>query len=70
MRTFTAIGDTTNLAARLESVAEEGTVVIGPLTRELLGDDAVVESLGQLTVKGKAAPVDAYRLVALNNERG
>jgi class 3 adenylate cyclase len=65
LRCFTAIGDTTNLAARLESVAPVGGVVISAATWERLGPGAQVEELGELTLKGKARPVAAYRLVAL-----
>ncbi len=65
VRCFTAIGDTTNLAARLESVAPVGGVVISAATLERLGPGAQVEELGDLTLKGKALPVAAYRLVAL-----
>jgi class 3 adenylate cyclase len=65
LRNFTAIGDTANLASRLETSAEEGQVVIGPRTYELIRDLAVVRPLGPLQVKGKEAPVDAYVLTAL-----
>lgn len=65
MRNFTAIGDTTNLAARLEGLAEPGTVVIGPLTRAHLGDRADVRTLSEVTVKGRQEPVACYVLQAL-----
>ncbi|MFB7720792.1 adenylate/guanylate cyclase domain-containing protein [Nocardia sp. NPDC056100] len=65
MRNFTAIGDTTNLAARLEGLAEPGTVAIGPLTRQRLGDRAQVTNLGDFDIKGKSLPVTVYRLNGL-----
>jgi class 3 adenylate cyclase len=65
MRHFTAVGDTINLAARLESIATPGTVVIGAGTRAALGSRAVVESLGSVTVKGKSEPVEAFGLHSL-----
>jgi class 3 adenylate cyclase len=65
-RSFTAIGDTTNLAARLQTVAEAGQVVIGARTREALGADVVAEALEPLTVKGKSEPVEAYVLTAIS----
>ncbi|MEV6771028.1 adenylate/guanylate cyclase domain-containing protein [Nocardia sp. NPDC051030] len=65
MRNFTAIGDTTNLAARLEGLAEPGTVAVGPLTRERLGDRAEVKNLGDFDIKGKSQPVTVYELVGL-----
>jgi len=66
MRNFAAIGDTTNLAARLEGLAEPGEVVIGATTRDLLGDVADLEPLGPVTVKGKREPVDAFVLRGLS----
>ncbi|RDI53903.1 adenylate/guanylate cyclase domain-containing protein [Nocardia mexicana] len=65
MRNYTAIGDTTNLAARLESLAEPGTVVIGSLTRAQLGARAQVRSRGTVTVKGRSEPVTCYVLDGL-----
>ena len=62
-RSFTAIGDTTNLAARLQTAAEPGQVVIGPRTRDELGDEAVVEDLGPLELKGKRDPINAFLLI-------
>lgn len=62
MRNFTAIGDTTNLAARLEGLAEPGQVVIGPGTRDCLWDDAVVSDRGSVAVKGKRDPVPVFVL--------
>jgi adenylate cyclase len=62
-RSFTAIGDTTNVAARLQTVAEAGQVVIGGRTREELGEAAVVERLEPVEVKGKTGPIDAFLLV-------
>jgi len=63
-RSFTAIGDTTNLAARLQAEAKPGKVVIGATTAaELTG--AILEPLGALELKGKSEPVQAFRLVRL-----
>jgi adenylate cyclase len=59
-RSFTAIGDTTNLASRLQGLASPGQVVIGETTRSLLDDDDVLTSLGSVEVKGKRYPVTAY----------
>ena len=67
LRSFTAIGDTVNLAARLEGRAPVEGVVIGASTYSQLGDRAFVEPMGGLSLKGKADPVDAYRLLALHD---
>jgi adenylate cyclase len=56
------VGDTVNLAARLESEAPPGEVVVGAGTYERLGPGAVVERLPPLSVKGKQDPVEAYVL--------
>jgi class 3 adenylate cyclase len=63
-RGFNAMGDAVNVAARLQALAEPGTVVIGESTRNQIGPAHVV-SLGDLSLKGKEQTVHAYRLVAL-----
>jgi class 3 adenylate cyclase len=65
MRNFSAIGDTTNLAARLQTFAEEGSVVIGAGTYALLGDEAIVRPLGRPELKGKSQPVEVYELLGI-----
>jgi class 3 adenylate cyclase len=65
VRSFTAIGDPVNLAARLQTEAEPGQIVIDTPTREALGDGAGVHPLGSLTIKGKAQPVEAFVLESL-----
>ncbi len=65
MRTFTAIGDTTNLTARLQGLAGPGEVVVGQRTAEELGARAVVETREPVPVKGKREPVAAFLLRAL-----
>jgi class 3 adenylate cyclase len=57
MRSFTAIGDTMNLAARLQNLAEPGQVVLGPSTSATLGTTARVSRHGWVKVKGKRDPV-------------
>jgi class 3 adenylate cyclase len=56
------VGDTVNLAARLESEAPVGGVVIGPGTAAALPAGVVVERLPPLQVKGKEEAVEAYLL--------
>jgi class 3 adenylate cyclase len=68
-RTHTAIGDTVNLAARLEGQAPVGGAALGPETvRRLPG--ARTEPIGTLTVKGKTEPVEVHRLIALVDDGG
>lgn len=65
LRGFNAMGDCVNVAARLEGIAEPGTVVIGQSTLDLIGPGARVRPLGGLALKGKERPVHAYVLSAL-----
>jgi class 3 adenylate cyclase len=65
IRCYTANGDSVNLAARLEGLAEAGGVVIGEATRSALGAKARVHDLGPLQVKGKDQPVRAFALIGL-----
>jgi class 3 adenylate cyclase/predicted ATPase len=60
------VGETPNLAARLQSLAEPSTVVIGPQTRRLLGDLFECHDLGAIEVKGFPEPVHAYRVVGVS----
>ncbi len=59
------VGDTVNLAARLEAAARPGTVVIGEATYRRLPAGAVAERVPPLQVKGKRESVDAYVLLTL-----
>ena len=67
-RAFTAIGDTTNVAARLQSAADPGQVLIGPTTRERIADAASVIPLGPLSLKGKRKPVEVYEVIDVDGE--
>ena len=55
-------GDAVNVAARLEQAAARGEILIGDATRLLVRDAVRVEAVGSLALKGKADPVEAYRL--------
>jgi class 3 adenylate cyclase/tetratricopeptide (TPR) repeat protein len=61
-----ATGDAVNVAARLEQAAQPGEILVGVETRVLVGDAVTVEAAEPLRLKGKARPVDAYRLVAVH----
>lgn len=59
----TVIGETPNLAARLQGVATPNSIVISASTKELLGNGFVCERLDPLTLKGFSQPVAAWRVV-------
>jgi hypothetical protein len=56
------VGDTTNLAARMESMAAPGTVWVSGNTHKLTRDFFELKSLGKIGVKGKKAPQEVYEL--------
>jgi len=64
-RNFVAHGDTVNLAARLQTGAQAGQVVISSSTYALVRDLARVRPLGHFSVKGKSAEVQAFVLDAV-----
>jgi class 3 adenylate cyclase len=64
-RSFTAIGDATNMAQRFQALAEPGQVVVGPQTVELLGGACELVALGPVQVKGKSEPVEPSALLRL-----
>jgi class 3 adenylate cyclase len=57
------VGETPNLAARLQAAAAPGTIVISSMTRRLLGGLFEYSDLGCVEVKGFASPVQAYEVV-------
>ena len=65
VRSYSAIGDTINLAARLQTSAQVGQVVVSPATAAALVWRATLRPIGALALKGKSAPVEAYELVAI-----
>ena len=62
-RQLVALGDATNVAARLQSAAAPGTIVVGEATARRLGQRFLLEALGELEVKGRQEPVVAWRLI-------
>jgi adenylate cyclase len=60
--TYTCVGDTVNLAARLEDHTKQAKrdILIDGATRSALGERIAVEPLGGVAIRGKANPVDVY----------
>jgi class 3 adenylate cyclase/tetratricopeptide (TPR) repeat protein len=63
-------GDMVNTAARLQSVAQPGTVLVGEATRVAAGQAITFEPAGEQVLKGKPAPVPAWRAMRVVGERG
>jgi class 3 adenylate cyclase len=64
---YTALGDAVNTAARMQSSAEPGTVLITDRTARLITGTFDLEDRGDIEVKGKVEPVHAYRVVGLRS---
>lgn len=65
---YTAIGDTVNTAARLESNAKRSQVLISKEVRDLLQDRIQADPLGAIPLKGKAVPMEVYALTGVGAE--
>jgi class 3 adenylate cyclase len=60
---YTAMGDTTNLAARLETAADPGSILVSESTHRLAKEFFEFSPADTLQVKGKQEPVEAFRLL-------
>ncbi|MBW2115470.1 MAG: AAA family ATPase [Deltaproteobacteria bacterium] len=60
---YTAIGDTTNLASRLETLAAPGTILVSASTQKLARDFFEFKSLGKIEIKGKTEKQEAFQLI-------
>lgn len=67
LRNWTVIGDVVNLASRLQGVTGQPDVIIDSPTYELVKAHVTVEPLGAVVLKGKAQPVECYKVVALKD---
>jgi tetratricopeptide (TPR) repeat protein len=63
-------GDLVNTASRLQSVAPAGVVLVGESTQHATANAIAYESAGEQLLKGKAAPVPAFRAIRVMGERG
>lgn len=63
-------GDLVNTAARLQSVAPPGTVLVGEATQRAASRAIAFEEAGEQTLKGKASPVRTWRALRVVSERG
>jgi class 3 adenylate cyclase/tetratricopeptide (TPR) repeat protein len=66
---FKAVGDTVNMAARMQQLAEPGTTYVTDETFKLAEGYFRFEALGDKTVKGKSRPLRAYRVIAAGTSK-
>jgi class 3 adenylate cyclase/predicted ATPase len=60
------VGETPNIAARLEGLAEPGGIVIGPLTQSLIGESFLCRPLGKKSIRGISEPIEVYAVESEN----
>jgi class 3 adenylate cyclase/predicted ATPase len=65
-----AVGETPNLAARLQALASPDTIVVCPLTRDLAGDAFDYADLGRQELKGISEPIRLWRIEGVRTEDG
>jgi ABC-type oligopeptide transport system substrate-binding subunit/class 3 adenylate cyclase len=65
---YLAIGDAVNVAARLQSAADPGKVVVSEPCARLVSAAFELKDLGEITVKGKAEPLQAFELISMKAE--
>jgi class 3 adenylate cyclase/tetratricopeptide (TPR) repeat protein len=66
---YTAVGDTTNVAARLQQAADRGRIVVSEATHRLIDGYFHTRPLGRLALKGKAESVPAWEVIAARQAR-
>jgi class 3 adenylate cyclase/tetratricopeptide (TPR) repeat protein len=66
---YTAVGQTTHLAARMEQMAAPGTILLAPATLQLAEGFVQVAARGPVAVKGMPNPVDVYALTGASGVR-
>src|SRR5262245_50663785 len=66
---YTAVGQTTHLAARMEQLADPGSILVSPATFELAEGFVEVKSLGPVPVKGLPDSVEIYELTGAGTAR-
>lgn len=64
-----ALGETPNIAARLQGIAQPNTLVISAVTHQLLGGLFTCRALGSPPLKGVAAPLEAYQVLSESTAR-
>ena len=67
---YTAMGDTVNVAARLESLAEPGTILVSESVCQATESVFEFISMGEVTLKGRSAPVGTFQVARERERKG
>ncbi len=65
---YTVIGDSVNVAARLNALAKSGEVVVSQQVKESLDQLMTTQSLGPQNIKGKSEPVEAFKVLSMQHK--
>jgi adenylate cyclase len=66
---YTVIGDSVNVASRLNGLAKSGEIIISKNVCDHLGDLIDVQALSLQYIKGKSEPVDTFKVLSIKEER-
>jgi class 3 adenylate cyclase/tetratricopeptide (TPR) repeat protein len=66
---YTAVGDTTNISARMQQAADPGRILVSEATHRLVEGYFFTRPLGPLTLKGRAEPVPAWEVIGARTAR-
>jgi class 3 adenylate cyclase/tetratricopeptide (TPR) repeat protein len=64
---YTAVGDTTHVASRMQTMAQPGSILVSQASYKIARDYFEFESLGKVEVKGKEAPVEVFKLIDVSD---
>jgi class 3 adenylate cyclase/tetratricopeptide (TPR) repeat protein len=66
---YTAVGDTTHIASRMQALAEPGTIFITDATHRLVRGYVNTEAVGPVEIKGRVEPVSAFKVTGRRRRR-
>lgn len=65
LSTYTALGDTPNVASRMQTLADPGSLFVSEDTFRLISNDVTARDLGPTEVKGKSEPINVFEITGV-----